>query len=312
MDLAGQMILFAKVVESGGFSATARELGLTPSAVSRQIGHLEDRLGMRLLNRSTRRVSLTDVGGEFYGRCADIAQEVADAEALVLAFADHPRGTLHVAATSAFAKAQVIPLLPAFLDANPELTLSLELTDRHLDLVEDRIDLAIRFSEQVADENAVARKLAPNRRVFCAAPSYVAEHGQPSSPEELNDYNCLRLSTVEAFNHWEIANGNGARKASITGNFDTNSTDGLFQATLAGLGIAKLSTYLVNDAIRDGRLVRILPDYVEDKSEMLAIFPNKRNLSPNVRAFIDFLTGHFGPVPPWERNGVSAEAASRN
>ncbi|MEX0694578.1 MAG: LysR family transcriptional regulator [Rhodospirillales bacterium] len=302
MDIANQMILFAKVVESGGFSAASRELGLTPSAVSRQIGNLEDRLGARLLNRSTRHVTLTELGKEFHARCKVIASNVAEAEALVLARVDHPQGTLRISATSAFAKAQLLPLMPEFLENNPDLKVSLELTDRDIDLIEDQIDVAIRFSEQVTDTSVVARKLASNQRIFCAAPGYIADHGAPSTPAELARHNCLRLSTVESFNSWQLDDGTSSESHRITGNFETTSSDALFHATLSGLGIAKLSTYLAHDALKDGRLVRILPEYAEDASDILAIYPNRRNLSPNVRAFVDYLANHFGALPPWDRS----------
>ena len=173
MDIATQMILFAAVVENGGFSAAARDLGLTPSAVSRQIGQLEDRLGTRLLNRSTRRISLTEVGRAFYSRCSEVAQNVQEAENLVINMVDHPQGTLKVAATVAFAKAQLLPLLPAFLAENPDLKISLDATDRVIDLVEEQVDVAIRFSEQIDDSSAVSRKLATNRRVYVASPAYI-------------------------------------------------------------------------------------------------------------------------------------------
>lgn len=301
MDIANQMILFAKAVDTGGFSAAARDLGLTPSAVSRQIGNLEDRLGARLLNRSTRRVSLTEVGKEFHERCREIARSVEDAEALVASRLDHPQGTLRISATSAFAKAQLLPILPLFLAENPDLKLSIELTDREIDLIGEQIDVAIRFTEQISDTSMVARKLASNQRIFCAAPDYIKRHGQPKKPEDLADHNCLRLSTVEKFNNWQMNDGHSNVARRITGNFETNSSDALFHAALDGLGIAKLSTYLANDAIEDGRLVRVLPDYAEDASDVLAIYPNRRNLSPNVRAFVDFLAEQFGKVPPWER-----------
>lgn len=301
MDIATQMIMFAAVVENGGFSAAARDLGLTPSAVSRQIGQLEDRLGTRLLNRSTRRISLTEVGRAFYARCSDVAQSVQEAESLVLNMVDHPQGTLKVAATVAFAKAQLLPLLPAFLANNSDLKISLDATDRAIDLVEEQVDVAIRFSEQIDDSSVVSRKLATNRRVYVAAPSYVAEHGLPRTPDEVANHNCLRISTVEAWNTWTFDNGAGPQRLPIKGNFEANSADAIYYAVLAGVGIARLSTYLVNDALAQGRLVRVLPDYADETSDILAIYSNKRNLSPNVRAFIDYFSEKFGPVPPWEK-----------
>lgn len=310
MDIANQMILFAKVVDTGGFSAAARDLGLTPSAVSRQIGNLEDRLGARLLNRSTRRVSLTEVGKEFHERCREIARNVEDAEALVASRLDHPQGTLRISATSAFAKAQLLPILPLFLAENPDLKLSIELTDREIDLIGEQIDVAIRFTEQISDTSMVARKLASNQRIFCAAPDYIKRHGQPKKPEDLAGHNCLRLSTVEKFNNWQMNDGHSNVARRITGNFETNSSDALFHAALDGLGIAKLSTYLCNEALDDGRLVRVLPDYAEDASDVLAIYPNRRNLSPNVRAFVDFLADQYGKVPPWEREKRKRKSAA--
>lgn len=301
MDIATQMIMFATVVENGGFSAAARDLGLTPSAVSRQIGQLEDRLGTRLLNRSTRRISLTEVGRAFYARCADVSQSVQEAEALVLNMVDHPQGTLKVAATVAFAKAQLLPLLPVFLAKNPDLKISLDATDRVIDLVEEQVDVAIRFSEQIDDSSVVSRKLATNRRVYVAAPSYVAEHGLPRTPDDVANHNCLRISTVEAWNTWTFENGADLQRLPIKGNFEANSADAIYYAVLAGVGIARLSTYLVNDALAQGRLVRVLPDYADETSDILAIYSNKRNLSPNVRAFIDYFAEKFGPVPPWEK-----------
>lgn len=301
MDIATQMIMFATVVENGGFSAAARDLGLTPSAVSRQIGQLEDRLGTRLLNRSTRRISLTEVGRAFYARCVDVSKSVQEAESLVLNMVDHPQGTLKVAATVAFAKAQLLPLLPTFLANNPDLKISLDATDRVIDLVEEQVDVAIRFSEQIDDSSVVSRKLATNRRVYVAAPSYVAEHGLPRTPDEVANHNCLRISTVEAWNTWTFDNGNGPLRLPIKGNFEANSADAIYYAVLAGVGIARLSTYLVNDALAQGRLVRVLPDYADETSDILAIYSNKRNLSPNVRAFIDYFAEKFGPVPPWEK-----------
>ena len=306
MDIATQMILFATVVENGGFSAAARDLGLTPSAVSRQIGQLEDRLGTRLLNRSTRRISLTEVGRAFYSRCSEVAQNVQEAETLVLNMVDHPQGTLKVAATVAFAKAQLLPLLPTFLAENPDLKISLDATDRMIDLVEEQVDVAIRFSEQIDDSSVVSRKLATNRRVYVASPGYVAKHGMPMTPDDIGKHNCLRISTVEAWNNWTFDDGAGPVRMPIKGNFEANSADAIYYAVLAGVGIARLSTYLVNDALEQGRLVRVLPDYADETSDILAIYSNRRNLSPNVRAFIDYFAHAFGPVPPWESKDEAA------
>ena len=301
MDFSSQMVLFAKVVESESFSAAARALGQSPSAVSRQIGHLEDRLGVRLLNRSKHGLSLTEEGRAFHARCADVAARIADAELFASQMTDHPRGVLRVISTVAFAKAQLLPLMPDFLAEYPDIRVSLELTDRSIDLAAEAVDVAIRFTEQLDDPSVIARRLAGNRRVICAAPSYLERFGTPETVADLAEHNCLRLSTVARWNDWQLIGGKEAGMGPLEGNFEANSADAIYHAALAGVGVARLSTYLVGDDLRAGRLVRLLPDQPSEGSELFAIYSEKRNLSPKVRVFVDFLVGHFGPVPPWER-----------
>lgn len=305
MEIANQMILFANVVDHGSFSATARSLGLTPSAVSKQISQLENRLGVRLLNRSTRHISLTQEGQAFYERCAEIAAGVNEAEALAISLGKRPQGTLRVVSTVAFGKHQVLPLLPAFLADHPDLALKLELTDKPVDLASTDYDMSIRFTEQIDDASLVACKLARNRRLICASPDYIAAHGAPQTLAELSGHNCLRISDVEHWNDWHLANGNSETVFHAEGNFLTNSADAVYHATLAGLGIARLSTYLVGADLREGRLVHLLADHAEDHSDIVALYLDRRNLSPKVRVFIDFLTAHFRPVPPWEKPQAS-------
>lgn len=300
MDLAPQMLLFAKVVEEGGFSAAARREGLTPSAISKQISQLEDRLGVRLLNRSTRGMSLTEEGNTFYKRCVVIAEKIEEAESEIASLSDHPQGTLRLSSTVAFGKTQLLPILPKFLDDNPDIRVALELTDRPVDLVEGQIDVAIRFTEQIDDESLVARKLAKNQRVCCASPDYVRRFGMPVTPEDLLRHNCLTLTTVSRWNDWQFPNGAGLKSLRVKGNFEANSADAVYHAALAGVGIARLSTYLVEPDIRAGRLVRVLPDYVYEESEILAVYSDRRNLSPKIRAFVDFLADSFDGAPPWE------------
>lgn len=302
MDIASQILLFVRAVDHGGFSAAARSLELTPSAVSKQIRRLEDRVGVRLLNRSTRRVTFTAEGRAFYERAARIATDIAELEDFATSMGEQVRGTLRVTATVAFAKARLLPLFPDFLENHPGLDLVLEVTDRGVDLVEERVDVAIRFTEQISDTSLVARKLASNRRVICASPAYLEANGVPETPDDLLRLNCLRLSTVSSWNDWEFETRTGTETMHVRGNFQANSADAIYHAVLAGLGIARLSTYLVGDDLRAGRLVSILPEHKHENSDILAVYPDRRNLSPKVRAFIDFLVDRFGPVPPWERD----------
>ncbi|PIP97041.1 MAG: LysR family transcriptional regulator [Rhodobacterales bacterium CG18_big_fil_WC_8_21_14_2_50_71_9] len=302
MELSSRMILFAQVVEGGSFSAAARAAGHAPSAVSRQIALLEDGLGVRLLNRTQSGITLTEAGAAFHARCAEVAALVAEAEGAVAGLGAAPRGALRVAATVAFAKAQLLPILPAFLARHPEITLTLSLTDRPVDLAAENIDVAIRFTEQIGEAAVVARKLAHNRRVICAAPSYLAAHGTPQTPDDLARHNCLRLSSVARWNDWGLTGADG-HPAPISGNFEANDADAVYHATLAGVGVARLSSYLVMEDIRAGRLTRVLPGYASDDSDIFALYLDRRNLLPRIRVFIDHLTAHFGPVPPWEREG---------
>ncbi len=287
------MILFARVVEGGSFSAAARQLDQTPSAISRQIGLLEDQLGLRLLTRSGRGITTTEEGRRFYDRCRVVANEVSEARNLVSGLSDHPKGKLKVVCTTAFAKSQVLPILPQFVKQQPDVTLSMRLTDSSFDISRGDADVAIHFSEQVDNQSAVTRKLAQNTRILVAAPSYLSRQPAPSDVSELRDHRCLWLSTVSDWNDWIPA---GAKNV-----FEANSTDGIYHATLAGLGVARLSTYLVNADIENGSLVRVCPSYQQDDSQILVLFADRRNMAPKVRSFIDFLVSAFGPVPPWER-----------
>ena len=310
MDLPGLIVLFARVVDAGSFSAAARELDQSPSAVSKQIAQLEDRVGVRLLLRSKHGVSLTDDGQAFYERCAEIRRNIAAAEDLVVSFGDHPKGLLRIASTVAFGKAHLLRALPSFMARNTDVQVSVDFSDRRVDFSQDHIDVAVSFSEQIEDQSLVARKIAHNRRVLCAAPDYLNREGTPETPADLVRHNCLRLSTVSQFNDWHFPELD-AQGLVLSSNFDANSADALYSATLAGIGIARLSTFLIGDDLREGRLVRVLPDYEDNGSDIYAVYSARRNLAPKVRAFIDHMVAAFSPVPPWEA-GVEGEYLARS
>lgn len=296
MELSSQMLLFARVAESESFSAAARDLGQTPSAVSRQISQLEDRIGVKLLHRRTTGLALTSEGRAFHERCAEVASRIADAENFAASMKAEPQGVLRVAATVAFAKAQLLPVLPEFLDRYPQLQFALELSDRPIDLAQEGVDVAIRFTEQIDSDRVIARKLVANRRVICAAPSYIVRHGMPKTADELVHHNCLQLSTVSRWNDWHLIPGPNQPPVALTGNFSASSADGIYHATLAGLGLARLSLYLIDEDLASGRLIRVLPDYVDDDSDIVALYADKRNLAPKIRAFVDYLIERFRQV----------------
>ncbi len=304
MDRAAEMMIFVRSVDQGSFSAAARDLDLTPSAVSKQIRRLEDRLGVRLFNRTTRRISLTEGGQAYYERCARIMNDIEEAEEAVTALSENPRGRLRVAATAAFGRVEVLPRINEFLVRYPDISLEFELTDRHVDLVEEGIDVAIQWREQMDDPSLIARKLCVNRRIICASPDYLRRHGTPATPEALLEHNCLTLYELSRFNDWEFEDPErGRRVLHVSGNFRANTADGLYEAVLAGAGLARLSTWLVVPDIRAGRLVPILPEYPHENSAFYVLYPHRRHLSRKIRAFVDFLVEVFTPVPPWEREG---------
>lgn len=298
MDKSQEMTIFVRTVAEGSFSGAARAMKLTPSAVSKQVSRLEDRLGARLLNRTTRSLSLTEEGHAFHARCVQILAEIEEAETAVTELHAAPRGTLRINATVAFMNHQVMPLLPEFLDRYPELHFDLILTDRHVDLVEDGVDVAIRFG-QLAESTLIARKLADSRRVICAAPDYLVRHGTPHTPADLAGHNCLTLSTRPEFNIWEFGSG-PHEHLKVSGSFEVNQADALYDACLAGIGLARIATYLVAADIKAGRLVPVLTDHLKEATSIYVAYPHRRHLSPKVRAFVDFLVDKFNPVPPWD------------
>lgn len=300
MEPSSQMLLFAQVVDAGSFSAVARDLNQSPSAVSKQMRHLEDRIGVRLLKRSRHGVEPTEEGKSLYVRCVELSRNVSAALDLMASLTDHPQGRLNVVCTVAFGKSQILPALPLFLETYPDVDLKLEFTDRGVDFEYDPVDVAIQFGEQIEDQTLVARKLASNKRIICAAPSYLERYGTPESLSVLKDHNVLELSSVPSWNDW--AWGGGERKGNppYGSNFEANSGDALHRAALAGIGITLAPVYLIGPDLVSGRLVHLLPDIADTGSSLYAVYSAKRNLSPKIRAFIDHLVKNFSPVPPWE------------
>lgn len=305
MDVSSQMLVFVKVVEQGSISAASRLCGQTPSAVSKQIGHLEDHVGRRLLHRTRAGVALTDEGQLYYEKCRAVAEKFNEAEAHIPTLHQEVAGVLRLASSVAFGKSQLIPALPDFLDLYPEITINLELTDRQVDLEEEQFDVAVSFAEQLVDPDVIARKIMKNERFICAAPSFLERFGTPKSFQDLENFNCLRTSNIKHRNEW-IAEIDGKRHAvNATGNFAGNSADAVFMAALAGLGIARLSGYLVADKLRSGDLVRLFPEYAQKHADVAVTFAQTRNMAPKIRVFIDFLVQRFmNPAELADRAGT--------
>ncbi|MFP6711097.1 MAG: LysR family transcriptional regulator [Rhodospirillales bacterium] len=299
MDSAGEMAVFAEVVEAQNFSVAARALRLTPSAVSKLIGRLEERLGARLLNRTTRQVSLTDEGRTYYQSCLPILAAIKDAEMAVSNFQEEPRGLLKINSSTAFGLSHLEPLLPDLLAKYPDLRIELTLSESIVNLVEEEVDVAIRTGN-LPDSSLIARRLGSIRRIVTASPEYLKQHGAPKTPIDLKDHNCLQISTLTTFNHWEFQVGGKIKRIDISGNFETNNATALHRAVLAGIGLMRSANFIVAEDVKAGRLQAVLEEY-ESKKELgvYAVYPHSQHLSPKVRVFVDMLVDTFVPVQPW-------------
>jgi DNA-binding transcriptional LysR family regulator len=293
------MAAFVQVVEGRSFSVAARGLGLTRSAVSRQIAGLEDRLGARLLNRTTRRLSLTEAGAVYYEHCARILAEAVAAERAVADLDAAPRGLLRINAPMSFGQNHLGPAVAEFLAVHPALKVELTLDDRVVDLVGEGYDVAVRIAE-LPPSTLIARRLAVNRRVLCAAPAYLARAGRPRRPEDLTRHACLGYTYLATGNDWRFRGPDGPVSVRIDGAISANNGDVLRQMGLAGLGILLAPTFIVGDDLRSGALLPLLEDWSDADTGIYAVYPPTRHLSPKVRAFVDFLAARFGPRPYWD------------
>jgi DNA-binding transcriptional LysR family regulator len=292
---AAAMLVFAEVVATGSFTAAARRLGLSKASVSRQVARLERRLGAQLLRRTTRSMSLTEIGEAFHASCQRVAEEAELAERSVGELQAEPRGEIRLAASVSFGQFHIAPRLPAFLARHPKLRLRMDLTDRMVDLVSERFDLAIRISGRLADATLVQRRLCPIRFVVCAAPAYLKRRGTPRTPAELERHNCLGIGAPP----WRLMLPRG-RALRLQGDLHVDNGDALRRIAVLGHGIVCLPTYLVGEDLRDGRLVRILPDVLALEASAFALYPQSRHPSPKVRALVDHLAESLGPEPEWD------------
>jgi len=301
-DSLNEMATFVRVVAAGSLSGAARDLGLSPAMVSRTLASLESRLGVRLLHRTTRRLHLTDEGAAYHEACVRILAEVDEANAAASAGRGVPQGTLRVALPASFGHRQIAPLVPLFAERYPNVRLALHLSDRAVNLVEEGYDLAIRIAE-LEDSSLAARKLAPNRRVVCASPAYLARHGTPRTPEELTRHNCLVANWEHDFSmtlEYKDPRGRPG-EVRVAGRYACDNWEVLREWAVAGLGIALKSTWDVRDHLQDGSLVALCPGYTFDTDVAIyAVYPHRRYLAAKTRAFIDFLAESFGPEPSWD------------
>ena len=300
MNRAAQMTAFVRAVETGGFSAAARDLGLSPSALSKLVTRLEDRLGARLLHRTTRRLQLTAEGEAFYARARPILAAMAEAEAEVTEAGVSARGLLRLHCGSAFGMHQLAPGIPRFQERHPEVEIDITISDQPLGAMESGVDLAIRIGP-LDESSMVARRICNLERVICASPAYLLRHGTPRTPDDLQQHNCLSITSLPALRRWPFDTDDGIRVVHVGGNVAANNAETVLQLAVAGVGITRLTDVVVSDAIRSGALVPILTDWHHvEPVPLYATYPSGRNLSPKVRAMVDFLVEEFGRAP-WRK-----------
>lgn len=288
---------FMAVMESGSFAAAARALGRDPSVLSRHVAALEARLGIRLLERSTRRVSATEAGGRYYRKLQDALRLMRDAEDEARSMADHPSGLLRVTVPTAFGRRWVAPALSGFLQKYPAVRLDVGFTDRHVDIIGEGFDVAIRIGS-MADSQLLSVRLAPTRRVLCAAPAYLARISPLRQPEDLRRVDCLMFTPMASHPVWHLHRDRSRRAVRVGGPLATDDIDTLIVAAQAGLGVLMAADWLVAAELRDGRLVEVLSDWqVQGEAGVFQLRASKQHASAKTRVFCEWMQTWFATVP---------------
>jgi len=299
MDKLHAMAAFAKVVASGGYAEAARRLGLTRSAVSKAVRELEDGLGARLLDRTTRRVTPTEAGLAYYERCVAILAQVEETEAQVSRLHDEPKGVLRVNAPMSFGMLYLGPAVTDFMRRFAELKVELTLTDRFVDPLEEGVDVTIRIGE-LADTSLIARRISATPLLLVAAPSYLAAFAEPRTPRELASHRALIYGHTTSAQRWKLTEAGKAVAVPVNGCLASNNGDILRDAAVAGLGLAILPLFLVCDALRSGALREVMPAHAPAPLDIHALYAPNRYLAAKTRVFIDHLVDRFGRAPPWQ------------
>ncbi len=300
MDHLAAMRVFASVVETGGLSAAGRALGLAPSTVSRRVAELEDRLGVRLLQRTTRRLSLTEAGATYYERVRDIVRAVDEAGLAVTEQRAGPSGPLRVTVPASMARRHIAPAVADFVARYPTVNIAMSVTDRTVDIVGEGFDVAVRTG-RLDDSSLIARKLGQCRRLVGAAPAYLTRAGRPRDPKALAEHACLSFRRHPGGNIWRFRSREGRTEVRVSGPFVADDGEALVAAASAGLGLILVPEWLVGDEIAAGRLVEVLTDHAAEPAEtpIYAVYAPGPHVPPNVRAFVGFLAERFGRDYAW-------------
>jgi DNA-binding transcriptional LysR family regulator len=309
MDSANELRAFVRVLDRGSFSNAAKDLGLTPSAVSKLVSRLEDRLGVRLLERSTRRLALTPEGETFLARARRIVADIDEAEAEVMQARGAPRGRLRINSGTAFGLHQLAPALADFLARFPEIDIDLSITDRYVDLIEEQADIAVR-SGHIPEGPFIQRKIADLQRVICAAPSYLKRRGTPSVAADLKKHDCIVVSGP-GLKRWPFKTHGGIDVVEVRPRVSTDDAEAALRLAIEGAGIVRLSDVIVGGPLRDGQLVALLTDiHHVEPFPLAAIYPAGRQRLPRIAVFIEFLIERFGHAP-WRLPGMPVPAKGK-
>lgn len=293
--------VFIAVVEQGSFSAAAAALGVSKSAVSKRINQLEDQLSVRLLHRTTRRLSLTEAGETYYRHAQQAWQAACLAEDSVTQRQEQPHGRLRINAPMSFGRLHIAPLIPDFLAKYPDIEIDMVMDDRHVDLIDAGFDVAIRAGD-LPDSSLVARKLVDCHSIVCASPQYLQENGYPRTPADLLEHNALIYSLSERAAQWCFMDQDGVETVEVSGNYQVNNSEALREALLKGAGVGRLPTFVAGQDIRAGRLVNLLAEYQMPCKSIYAVFPERTYMPAKVRAFLEFAVECFGEeVPHWDQ-----------
>lgn len=300
MDKLNSMAIFVEVVNGESFTAAAEKTGLSRAQVSKSVNQLEAYLGARLLNRTTRRISLTETGRIYYERCIAILNDIDEVEGIAGEQASKPHGRLTISAPTSFGILHLNEAIPQYMKQYPHVQISLSLADRFIDVVAEGFDLAVRIAA-LEDSSLIARRIAPCHRVFCASPDYLNRYGTPKVPQDLAIHQCLIYSNDLKPDTWILHGPNGTESIKVNGPICADNGDILKAAAISGLGVTLLPTFIAGPDLGAGRLRQVLPDYCPPEISIYVVFPSRRYLSAKVKTFVDFLSGYFGDTPSWDR-----------
>ncbi|OUS02439.1 hypothetical protein A9Q81_08630 [Gammaproteobacteria bacterium 42_54_T18] len=286
---------FVQVVDTGGFSAAARATGASKGHISQQISRLEDRLGARLLNRTTRKISLTDVGEEFYDRCTRIIEELDEAERSVSSLQSEAKGILRISTPSLLGEIHLVPALAEFQKTHPKLEIELNFSSRKVDLIEEGYDLVIQLGKRT-DINVVNKPLCRTRFHVAASPDYLEDHGVPKKPSDLKQHNCLMFTHLGQSKPWKFVSAKGKKQESVKGTWRSSSGNALRAAAIQGLGLVYLPDYYIADDIKSGKLQMILSEWSAVERDIVVIYQERRHLSAKTRLCTEHLMKHFESV----------------